>query len=84
MIAVSSLIRGLLDRAGFALWRRRIPAWYTAIPAPGRAERFRQYCMGCREETPHHGFDEVGAGYYAQISRCRRCGREGMSIWPFT
>jgi hypothetical protein len=47
-----------------------------------RTERFRHFCRDCEEETAHEEFDEFGPGWYAQICRCRRCGREGMRIWP--
>lgn len=47
-----------------------------------RPERFRRFCRDCGEDTAHEGFDECGAGWYAQISRCRRCGRQGMKVWP--
>jgi hypothetical protein len=47
-----------------------------------RPERFRRFCRDCGEDTAHDGFDEVGAGWYAQICRCRRCGRQGMKVWP--
>jgi len=44
-------------------------------------ERFRRFCPDCREETAHEGFDELGVGWYAQISHCQRCGRQGMRVW---
>lgn len=47
-----------------------------------RPERFRRFCRDCGEDTPHESFDEFGAGWYAQICRCRRCGRQGMNVWP--
>src|ERR1700730_5556640 len=47
-----------------------------------RTERFRHFCRDCEEETAHEELDEFGPGWYAQICRCRRCGREGMRIWP--
>jgi hypothetical protein len=47
------------------------------------SERFRSFCRDCGEDTPHEGFDEFGAGWYAQICRCRHCGRQGMRVWPF-
>jgi hypothetical protein len=45
-------------------------------------ERLRRYCRDCEEDTAHEQYDELGLGWYAQICRCRRCGREGMSVWP--
>jgi hypothetical protein len=45
-------------------------------------ERLRHFCPDCGENTAHEGFDEFGAGWYAQICRCRRCGRQGMRVWP--
>ena len=47
-----------------------------------RPERFRRFCRDCGEDTAHEGFDECGAGWYAQICRCRPCGRRGMKVWP--
>jgi hypothetical protein len=47
-----------------------------------RPERFRRFCRDCGEDTPHEGFDEFGAGWYAQICRCRYCGEQGMKVWP--
>jgi hypothetical protein len=57
-------------------------AWRSEILLHDQPERFRHFCRGCRENTPHEGFDELGAGWYAQISRCERCGRQGMRVWP--
>jgi hypothetical protein len=68
----------------FERWRRE---WQQAagrndeILYRDRAERFDQYCQDCREETPHEGAGEVGLGWYAQICRCRRCGRHSVKIW---
>ena len=45
-------------------------------------DRFRRFCRDCGEDTAHESFDEFGAGWYAQICRCRRCGRQGMNVWP--
>jgi hypothetical protein len=47
-----------------------------------RTEQSRRYCRDCERETSHEEFDEFGLGWYALICRCRRCGRESMSVWP--
>ena len=47
-----------------------------------RTEQVRHYCRDCEQDTTHEEFDEFGLGWYALISRCRRCGRESMSVWP--
>jgi hypothetical protein len=57
-------------------------AWRREILLHDRPERFRRFCRDCGEETPHEGFDEFGAGWYAQICRCRYCGEQGMKVWP--
>jgi hypothetical protein len=59
-------------------------AWRSEPSSGGRPERFRRFCPDCREDTPHEGFDEFGAGWYAQICRCRHCGRQGMTVWPLS
>jgi hypothetical protein len=51
-------------------------------PAHDRTDRFRRFCRDCGEDTTHEGFDEFGLGWYAQICSCRRCGRQGIQIWP--
>jgi hypothetical protein len=56
--------------------------WRGEIPLPDQPDRVHRFCRNCGEETPHHGFDEFGAGWYAQICRCRYCGEEGMRVWP--
>ena len=57
-------------------------AWRSEILLREQPEKFRHFCLECRENTPHEGFDELGAGWYAQISRCECCGRQGMRVWP--
>jgi hypothetical protein len=57
-------------------------AWCSEPPSQYRTERFRRFCPDCEEDTAHEQLDEFGPGWYAQICRCRRCGREGMRIWP--
>ena len=44
-------------------------------------EQFRRFCPDCQEDTAHKGFDELGLGWYAQISHCRQRGRQGMRVW---
>jgi hypothetical protein len=46
-----------------------------------RSDRFRRFCPDCRDEPVHESFDELGLGWYAQVARCRRCGRQGMKVW---
>ena len=57
-------------------------AWRSEILLREQPESFRHFCLECRENTLHEGFDELGAGWYAQISRCECCGRQGMRVWP--
>ena len=76
--------RNPFHRISAALGRRS-----AASPATRRCdlllrdapERFRSHCRDCGEDTPHEGVDEFGTGWYAQIWRCRRCGRQGMRVW---
>ena len=67
---------------GYWWWADSNVAWRNEIPLHGRPERFLNFCRECGEETPHEGFDEYGAGWYAQICRCRHCGEQGMRVWP--
>ena len=77
-------------RAGFSRWRAMFAAprnWSSVLPHGetgwcDRTNQFRRFCRDCEEDTAHDEFDEFGPGWYAQICRCRRCGREGMRIWP--
>jgi hypothetical protein len=73
-------------------WKSKFAAlevWFSALDFAGcdevllhdRTERFRRFCQVCEDDTPHEGFDELGAGWYAQICRCRLCGRQGMRVW---
>jgi len=57
-------------------------AWRSDIMLQDRPERFHRFCRHCGEDTPHEGFDEFGAGWYAQLCRCRYCGDQGMRVWP--
>src|SRR5271166_5382404 len=57
-------------------------AWRREFLLHDRRERFHRFCRDCDEKTPHDGFDELGAGWYAQICRCRHCGKQGMKVWP--
>jgi len=49
-----------------------------------RSERFRRFCPDCEEDTAHEGYDELGPGWYAQICRCRPCGRQAMKVWALS
>lgn len=53
----------------------------SAVRQRDRRERFHRFCPECREDTAHEGSDELGVGWYAQISNCQRCGRQGMRVW---
>ena len=69
--------------AGISAWSSvSALAWRSEILLREQPEKFRHFCLECRENTPHEGFDELGAGWYAQISRCECCGRQGMRVWP--
>ena len=92
--AVAAML-GRIGRDGalwLADWKSRVAALgvWSSVPdfaqrrevfLHERTERFRRFCHDCAEETPHEGFDELGAGWYAQICRCRLCGRQGMRVW---
>ena len=62
-------------------WITSYRAWRNEILACDQRERFRRVCDECAEETPHEGFDEFGAGWYARVSRCRYCRAQDMKIW---
>ena len=77
----------------FSRWQRAIAAlgdwsavsnvaWRREILLHDRPERLRCFCRNCGEDTRHDGVDEFGAGWYAQICRCRYCGEQGMKVWP--
>ena len=57
-------------------------AWRGEILLSDQRERFHHFCRDCGGDTPHEGFDELGIGWYGQICRWRRCGRQGMTVWP--
>jgi hypothetical protein len=63
-------------------WADANVAWRNEILLRDRPERFLTFCRDCGEETPHEGFDEFGAGWYAQICHCRHCGQRGINVWP--
>src|SRR5438094_1820680 len=94
---VSAMLRRICREAGFRLshWTRRFASlgdWPSVSNHVGRSEillcdppeRFRRYCRDCGEDSPHEGFDELGPGWYAQISRCRHCGRQNMKVWALS
>jgi hypothetical protein len=79
----------------FRRWKRRFAAlgdWSSVSDRAGRSEillrhrteRFRRFCRECGEDTAHEGFDELGPGWYAQISRCRLCGWQDMKVWALS
>ena len=57
-------------------------AWRSEILLLDRPERSLRFCRDCAENTAHVESDELGSGWYAQICRCRQCGRENMTVWP--
>jgi hypothetical protein len=82
-------ILGHLGHSATALWLRHgvrsllgSAAWRGETPSDDRPDRFRRFCQDCGEDTAHEGFDEFGPGWYAQICCCRRCGQQGIRIWP--
>jgi hypothetical protein len=94
---VAAMLRRIGRDGGFLLshWKRRFAALGDWPSGPNHAgpgeillrdppERFRRYCRDCGEDTPHEGFDELGPGWYAQICRCRHCGRQDMKVWALS
>ena len=88
---------GLASMLGFRLsrWKHRFAVlgdWSSMSDSAGRSEillrdppeRFRRFCRDCGEDTAHEGFDELGPGWYAQICRCRPCGRQDMKVWALS
>jgi hypothetical protein len=57
-------------------------AWRSEVRLLERPERSRRFCRDCAKNTAHEDSDELGSGWYAQICRCRQCGRENMTVWP--
>ena len=79
----------------FSHWKRRLVvvgdwssgsdlARRSATLYGDRPERLRRFCPDCGEDTAHEGFDELGPGWYAQICRCRLCGRQDMKVWALS
>jgi hypothetical protein len=83
---VSRYCRPRLNRGRRALTPRGVwslvsdLASRSAVLLHDRSEPFCRFCPSCGEDTAHEGFDELGVGWYAQISRCQRCGRQGMRV----
>ena len=65
----------------FGTWGSWLSSLYRIRPSV-QPERSRRHCEGCADETPHDGYDDTGYGWYAQMWRCRYCGRESMKVWP--
>ncbi len=57
-------------------------AFLAGNTPPEPPERISLFCESCRADTPHNAFDDSGFGWYAQMRRCRRCGRESLKVWP--
>jgi hypothetical protein len=83
-------LRGILDRVGLAPRQRIFSAlgdWASNFARRSEMlmrdgpERFYRFCHDCHDDTPHDGYDELGIGWYAQVSRCRHCGRQGTRVW---
>ena len=85
----SSLLRRLAAEAGgmWATLAAEAGGMWEAVAAGemprSPPERLRRPCEDCAAETPHEAFDEMGLGWYAQIWRCRRCGRQALRVWAF-
>jgi hypothetical protein len=64
-------------------WQRFLPnlAGPSEVLLRDRSEQFRRFCHDCQEDTAHRGYDELGIGWYAQVSHCRQCGRQSMRVW---
>ena len=90
----STLRRAGLDGgSGSSRWQRIFEAygdWSSLVDhachgetrSRDQTESYRRFCHVCEENTVHEEFDEFGPGWYAQICQCRRCGQQGMRIWP--
>jgi len=74
--------QSMFAAVGYWWWADANVSWRNEILLHDRPDRFLTFCRDCREETPHEGFDELGAGWYAQICRCRYCGGQSMRVWP--
>ena len=83
---------GFIRRLSISRWQRIVAAiadWSAGVSLAGPSEtllrdppeRFRRFCRECVEETLLEGFDEFGAGWYAQICRCRYCGEKTIRVW---
>jgi hypothetical protein len=38
------------------------------------------FCASCGADTLHSVFADSGFGWYSQVRRCRRCGRESLEV----
>jgi hypothetical protein len=70
-----------LRRMAFGAWGNRL-SFLTRGRRLNPPQRSSRRCEGCDAETPHDGYDDAGYGWYAQMWRCRQCGRESMKVWP--
>lgn len=91
-LALPQRRNGFTRRTPTSRWQRIIAAfadWSAVVSLAGSSEtllrdqpeRLQRFCRDCVEETLHEGFDELGAGWYVQICRCRHCGEQTMRVW---
>jgi hypothetical protein len=93
MIARAALpftLRHFLDRVGLGSMRERSgpTGWLRLNRLQGLFAALGDWSSGSdlarriATLSGDQGIDEFGAGWYAQICRCRHCGRQGMRVWP--
>jgi hypothetical protein len=73
----STLLRRLVLRT-----RGSWLAFLAGNTPPEPPERTLLFCASCRADTPHAVSGDSGFGWFAQVRRCCRCGRESFEVWP--